>query len=131
MDVNRKSKISLLDTVLIAVRGIHLPPVRLESEVVDEIEKVLAKADIRFAREMMISPRCRVDILTEDGIAIEVKRGKPNSKMVVAQVQRYAAGEQVTAVVLVSERGLIHHVNEAHGKPIKYVALSKNWGIAP
>jgi hypothetical protein len=34
------------------------------------------------------------------------------------------------AVILVSERGLHHHITESHGKPIRYVALTANWGLA-
>ena len=130
MGVKSKADPALLGKVLVAVQGICLPPVRLEMEIVREIRRALGKAHIRFTLEAKIAPRCRVDILTEGGIVIEVKKGKPNTKRVAEQVQRYAAGENVTAVVLVSERGLIDHIDEAHGKPIKYVALSKNWGIA-
>jgi len=127
--MDQQPELSLLDSVLAAVRSIHLPPVRLESDVVDEIRKVLDGAGISFELEVVVAPRCRVDFLVEGGIVIEVKKGKPNTRTVAAQVQRYASGEKVKAVVLVSERGLVHHIGEAHGKPVKYVALSKNWGL--
>lgn len=118
-----------LDAVLTVLRGIRLPPVRLESDVVDAIKEGLGRAEISYESEVTVAPRCRVDLLVEGGVAIEVKKGKPNSRTVAAQVRRYASGEDVQAVVLVSERGLVHHITEAEGKPIAYVALSKNWGL--
>lgn len=119
-----------IGAVLDAVKGIHLPPARLESDVVDAIREALKSAGVRFRREVVIARRCRVDLLTVGGTAIEVKKGKPNTSDVACQVERYAASGMVKSVVLVSERGLISHVREAHGKPIEYVSLSSNWGIA-
>lgn len=111
------------------MRGIRIPVVRLEAEVVAAIMKAFRDAGIAYEHEVTISPRCRVDLLVDGGIAVEVKKGKPNTRRVNEQVARYASSEMVTAVVLVSERGLIRHINEAHGKPIRYVALSHNWGL--
>jgi len=127
--MNQAPDLSIIERVLLAVRGIRIPVVRLEADVVRAIEEALTGAGLSYECEVAIAPRCRVDLLVEGGVAVEVKKGKPNSKTVAAQVRRYASGENVTAVVLVSERGLIHHIEEAHGKPIEYVALSKNWGL--
>lgn len=104
--------------------------VSLESDVVFLIEEKLTEAKIRYSKEVVIAKRCRVDFLTEDGIAIEVKKGKPNSNSVSRQIQRYAESEKVNAVILVSERGLFNHLTEANGKPVGYISLSLNWGIA-
>jgi len=127
--MSREAELSLLESVVGIARGIRLPPVRLEAEVVQALGEALTAVGIAYEREVTVAPRCRVDFLVEGGVAIEVKKGKPNTKSVAAQVRRYAAGEDVTAVVLVSERGLVYHIDEAHGKPIRYVALSKNWGL--
>jgi hypothetical protein len=120
----------ILDQILEAVRGIKVPVVRLESQVVDAIKEALNEDGIEFESEVTVAPRCRVDLFVEGSIVIEVKKGKPNSRSVAAQVSRYASGKDVRAVILVSERGLVHHITEAHGKPVKYVALSKNWGLS-
>lgn len=104
--------------------------VSLESDVVSLIEEKLTDAKIGYSREVVVSKRCRVDLLTDDGIAIEVKKGKPNSNSVSRQIQRYAESEKVNAVILVSERGLFSHLTEANGKPVGYISLSSNWGIA-
>jgi len=119
----------LLDRITDAMGAICLHSTRLEADVVAAIMSTLQDAVLSFEREVWVAPRCRVDIVVEGCIVIEVKRGKPNTKTVSKQVRRYAAGDGVEAVVLVSERGLVHHINEAHGKPVRYVALSRNWGL--
>ena len=111
------------------LRGVMLNPVRLESNIVEEIEKVFRENGIRYQREAKIAPRCRVDLLVDGGIAVEVKKGKPNVKSVMAQVERYALSDMVTALVLVSERGLWGHITESNGKAVEYIALSENWGL--
>lgn len=118
-----------VDGILSIVKSIMIGVIRLESEVVSEIQKKLDAAGIVYSKEAVLAPRCRVDLLTEDGIAIEVKKGKPNSNSVAAQVRRYAKSEKVSALILVSERGLVHHINEANGKRVEYVSLSANWGL--
>ena len=118
-----------VEEILQVIERIKVDPVRLEADVVDTISQCLYQHGITFRREVKISQGCRVDFLVDGGVAIEVKKGKPNASAVSSQLSRYAASSQITAVVLVSERGLIRHITEAHGKPVRYIALSHNWGI--
>lgn len=108
---------------------IRLDPVRLEADVSEAISQRLSGNGIRFEREAVLSPGCRVDFLTETGVAIEIKKGKPNTAVVARQLDRYAASSRVTGIILVSERGLVTHIDEANGKPVKYIAMTHNWGL--
>lgn len=119
-----------VDSLVLMFERIRLMPIRYESSVVDSIRSTLESNGVSFRKEVWLSSNSRVDFLTYDGVAIECKKGKPNSSMVSAQVERYARCEDVKAIILVSERGLISHIDEACGKPVRYVALTKNWGIA-
>ena len=120
-----------LDRVVGAVRRVRLERQGMpEAAVVAAVEAVLDAAGVSYDREVTVAPGSRVDLLTSGGVAVEVKRGKPNSIKVGMQVTRYADNPNVRAVVLVSERGLVHHVTEAHGKPVRYVALTANWGLS-
>lgn len=119
-----------VENILSILKTIKTGIVSLESEVVFLIEEKFKEFGIKYSKEVFLSKGCRVDLLTEDGIAIEVKKGKPNTRSVSMQIQRYASSDKVTAVVLVSERGLFSHITEANGKPIGYVSLSSNWGVA-
>lgn len=128
--VDSRTQVRDVEDVVNAMMDIRLDPIRLESDVVGAIKKSLTKRGIQYKTEVVIGPRCRVDLLIDGGIVVEVKKGKPNSNTVMKQVERYSASDMVKAVILVSERGLARHLDEANGKPIKYIALSKNWGFA-
>jgi hypothetical protein len=119
-----------VENILSILKTIKTGVVSLESEVVFLIEEKFKEFGIKYSKEVFLSKGCRVDFLTEDGIAIEVKKGKPNTRSVSMQIQRYASSDKVTAVILVSERGLFSHITEANGKSVGYVSLSSNWGIA-
>lgn len=118
-----------LENIISLVKSIRINPVKQESNLSDLIKDVLVEGGVQCEREVAVCKGARVDLLTEDGVAIEVKRGKPNSRRVSEQICRYAENENVKAVILVSERGLVHHLSEANGKPVRYVALSHNWGM--
>lgn len=115
--------------IVAALRTLRVNHVDLERSLQDDIAGVLAAAGIAFERERFISPRCRVDFLCS-GVVIEVKKGKPNSRMLADQVRRYAACADVVAVIIVVERCTFEHDREACGKPVHYLSLSKLWGIS-
>jgi hypothetical protein len=119
-----------VDAVVAALQDLRLHPVRAEAMVHEAMATCLRARGIGFEREVRIGPRCRVDFLCEGGVAIEVKRGKPNGGRVGAQVARYCACEAVQALVLVTERSLPFLVLEERGKPVRVVVLVENWGIA-
>jgi hypothetical protein len=120
---------SLTQVVRVATT-LRLHAVTSEYQVQDALAAALTAAGISFEREVRLSPRNRVDFLCEGGVAIEVKRGKPNTRRVQAQVDRYCACEQVTALVIVTERALIWTPSSSSGKIVQTVALSLNWGLA-
>ena len=103
---------------------------RLESDICDKIQELFVDASIKAEREVWVGKNCRVDFLTEDGVAIEIKKGKPNSTSVEKQIDRYSKSEIVNAIILVSERGLVRHLDESNGKHVGYVSLSSCWGVA-
>ncbi|HKS98362.1 MAG TPA: hypothetical protein VJT31_02435 [Rugosimonospora sp.] len=75
------------------------------------IEAVLRAAAIATQREVVLSPRDRIDFLLPGGLGIEVKlAGTPGD--VLRQLRRYAASPLVTGLLLVTSRA--RHV---HGLP--------------
>ena len=118
-----------IERILLVVKSIKIDTVCLESDVISVIKEKLVENGIEYRSEVKVASRCRVDILTSDGIVIEVKKGKPNSKAVSSQIKRYAESDMVKAIILVSERGLVSHIMEANGKKVEYVSLSSNWGL--
>jgi hypothetical protein len=67
--------------------------------------------------------------LTDFGVGIEAKKGKPNERQVLRQLQRYAGFKQVTGLILVIER-YMDLPEEINGKPVRSIGLNKLWGIA-
>ena len=119
-----------IDKVVELAKSIKIDLARMESDIVGLFSSRLDDANIPHNREARILSRCFVDILTDDGVAIEFKRGKPNTKKVAEQIERYSKSDMVKSIVLITERGLRNHIIEANGKRVEYVALSVNWGIA-
>lgn len=113
-----------------ALHSLCLHPQMLESQIHGAIAAALDKRGIGYEHEHVLGPRARVDFLCAGGIAIEVKKGKPGSKALEAQAARYADFESVTCIFLVVERSVFEAPVEVNGKPVHYIALSKNWGVA-
>ena len=111
-------------------KTIRVNLVSYESDLVKQLEDKLLNSGFKFKKEFRLGRGCRVDFFLSNGIAIEVKKGKPNCTLVKKQIQKYLQDDRVKGLILVTERGLMHQIHESNGKPVKYVAMSKNWGIA-
>ena len=118
-----------MEEVLTALGALRIPLVRDEFVLQALVAQALDASEIAYQKEARLCARCRVDFLTEGGIAIEVKRGKPQKAALLAQVRRYAAQEDVRAVVLVVERCAALPESVA-GKPCVVFPLNRLWGVA-
>lgn len=121
---------SQADQIIGLLSNLRLNPVLLEQQLQDHIAEALQGAGVAFEREHRLGPRCRIDFLTEGGVGIEVKKGKPNSSQVAQQIDRYCRWGAVSELVLVVERSVFHAPTTSHGKSVHYIALNRNWGIA-
>jgi hypothetical protein len=120
----------MLDAVERAVRGVRGALVDSEYELHGRIARELEAAGIAFEREVKLGERMRIDFLCQGGVGIEVKKGKVGSAALAGQAWRYAGSDRVTALVLVVERNVAHVPATANGKPVRYIGLSKLWGVA-
>jgi CRISPR/Cas system-associated exonuclease Cas4 (RecB family) len=118
-----------MNEVLNALSQLRINPVNEEYDLQNEIDKVLEKNNIFFQRECRLGPQSRVDFLAYNGVAIEIKKGKPNKRKVTEQLQRYALFDEVKEIVLVVEKNL-DVPKEINGKPCVSFGLNKLWGIA-
>ena len=121
----------MIDRVLQSLRALRLHPVEHEFEIHDAMAEQFRVDGIQFSREVKLGPGCRVDFFVHaGGVAVEVKKGKPNRAQLEAQVSRYAAFPDVQAVVMVVERSLFGYPEKVNGKPVHYVGLNRQWGVA-
>ena len=120
-----------IDTSIVvqALSSIRSAVVNDEYNLHNTVADHLAAAAIPFKREYKLGPRNRIDFLIENGIGIEVKKGKQNKAAVLQQVERYARCEETTAIILVSEYNL-QLPKLVNGKECITIFLNRLWGIA-
>lgn len=117
-----------LDTVLDALRHLRVPAQRSEYDLHALAAEALEKAGIPWAHEVKLGKGCRADLQC-GGVTVELKRGRPRRAALLRQLERYAASEQVRALVVVSERNVTLPGSIA-GKPVRCLCLNRLWGIA-
>ena len=116
------------ETVLQALSALRAPRPTDEYDLHGLVAAALEEAQLPFAHEAPLAPRCRIDFLC-GRIGIEIKRGRPVKSQVEKQLRRYAESGKVTALILVSEKAvaLPHFLA---GVAIHNLSLQKLWGVA-
>lgn len=94
-----------------------------QAEIADWLEPRLP-AGVAMTREARMG-RDIPDFLV-DGVAVEVKMNSAQPRAVVRQLNRYAAHDDVRALILVSNRA-IALPSALNGKPVFAVSLGKAW----
>ena len=117
-----------MESILTSLSAIRAPLQQGEYDLHQLVMDALAQHDIPYIHEARLAPRCRIDLLC-GSVGIEIKRGKPDRARLLAQLTRYAACGQVSALVLVAERS-VNLPRMIAGKPLHVVCLNRLWGIA-
>ena len=89
--------------------------------------KVVRSERHEAAHEARLGPRCRIDVLA-GRIGIEIKKKRPERGRLLEQLTRYAACEQVRALVVVAPHG-VQLPRSIGGKRVNMLALERLWGI--
>ncbi|MCJ8139597.1 hypothetical protein [Falsirhodobacter halotolerans] len=85
----------------------------------------LEAAQLPVAREVRLTTAERIDIMVE-GVGVEVKI-KGSRRDIYHQLERYAACEQITALVLATATAWPAHMAEIGGKPFFHASLVRGW----
>ena len=93
-----------------------------------QVKAALEEAGFAPVHEARLAPRCRIDFLVGD-LGIEIKKSRPNPAQLKAQLARYAACEQVGALLVIAPRG-VNLPRTIDGKRVYQIALERLWGIA-
>ena len=99
-----------------------------EEELHRQVADALAGGGLEVCHEVRLAPRCRIDFLC-GSVGIEIKKSRPDKTRLIAQLSRYAACEQVSALVVAAPRG-VDLPGRIGGKPVRMVALERLWGIS-
>ncbi|MDD3230896.1 MAG: hypothetical protein PHE09_17020 [Oscillospiraceae bacterium] len=120
-----------MENVINVLQTLRIGKIFEEYDLQNKIAAVFDKSGINYEKERQLGPGSRVDFLTQSGVAVEVKKGKPNRARLVDQINRYAEYQEVKAIVIVVETSLrIPIAKTNNGKPCAVVGLQKLWGIA-
>ncbi len=118
----------MLENVVEAISALRAPLQQGEYDLHRLVMEALDTASLPYQHEVSLAPRCRIDLMC-GSVGIEIKRGKPETARVLSQLRRYAACEQLTALVVVAEKTL-PLPRTMNGKPVRLVCLNRLWGIA-
>lgn len=121
--------IACFEHVCATIQSVRVTHVDMEYDLQAQVAAAFQKAGILYKKEYQLGPRNRVDFFV-DGIAIELKKGRPNRQKVVDQLYRYAAFECVQAIILVLQNSMQVPLSKVKGKPCRVIGLQKLWGIA-
>ena len=123
------SDLSEFDHVIRALRELRVPQALPEAELHRMVLERLDAEKIAYRNEAVLGPRRRIDILTDNGVGIELKIGRPDRKKLHRQLESYAASEKVRFLVVVIQKSVALS-SVIGGKPCETVVLNKLWGIA-
>jgi hypothetical protein len=84
----------------------------------------LEQGGIAFEREKRLAPGERIDFFITPGVGIEAKT-RCNKRRIYRQLQRYAAIDEVAALVLITGTAM-GLPEEIGGKPVFYVSLGRS-----
>lgn len=118
-----------MEKIIKALKSIRINPIEDEYILHDVVAQTLADAGIKFIKEYKLGNRSRVDFFTENGVAIEIKKGKPYSRTVIEQLKKYSQFDEVRGIILVIEKNMDIPL-AMNGKPCLSIGLNKLWGIA-
>jgi len=112
--------VTALLTIAIAIRAYSYRYAN-ETELQEQIAEALERAGIPAVREVILSPRDRIDLLAQ-GVGIEVKVAG-RQRDVLGQLERYAAHDEIEALILVTNRARHMMPDAIGGKPLETVSL--------
>ena len=124
MDVEQRK----MQQVIHAVSAIRCGAADSEEALHHQVCAALTAAGFSPVHEARLAPRCRIDFLVGD-LGIEIKKSRPNAAQLKAQLARYAACEQVGALLVIAPRG-VNLPKTIGGKPVAQIALERLWGIS-
>ena len=118
----------MMETIIDALSRLRAPLQQGEYDLHRLVMDALDAADIPWAHEVKLAPRCRIDLMC-GSVGIEIKRGRIETARVREQLRKYAACPQITGLILVTEKTipLPHTIG---GKPVRLICLNRLWGIA-
>ncbi|MFH1513077.1 MAG: hypothetical protein ABIG45_06955 [Bacillota bacterium] len=118
----------MTETVLKALKEIRLAYALYEMDIHRHVREALVAEHIAFCHEAKLSNGCRIDYLAGK-VGIEIKKGKPDQKQLLRQLERYLSHDALESIVVVSWHS-VQIPAEINGKRAEKIVLSQLWGVS-
>ncbi len=117
-----------MDAVAAALASVRMPAQPEEYDIHAAVARALSDAGLEYEHEYRLGPRRRIDFRV-GRVGIEVKKGRPASSELRAQLQKYLESDALDAVIVVTQRVTALPAT-IDGKPVRLVSLNRLWGVA-
>lgn len=99
-----------------------------EHEVQDTVQASLVRLEVPWVREAKIGKKFRIDFKVER-IGIEIKKGRPASKSIASQVERYLRTGELDGVIVICERRPLETPSNLAGLPVRWISIGSLRGV--
>ena len=114
--------------VISAIRTVRAPATPGEYDIHAMLAAAFDAAGLEYVHEYPLAPRCRLDFMCS-GVAVEVKKGRPQAARLTRQLSRYMQSDKVREmVVVVQKRAPLPET--ICGKRVHLISLNMLWGVA-
>ena len=117
-----------LDRIVAALAAVRMPAQPEEYDIHAAVARALSDAGLNYEHEFRLGPRRRIDFRV-GRVGIEVKKGRPASSELRAQLQKYLESDALDAAIVVTQR-VTALPTAIGGKPVRLVSLNRLWGVA-
>ena len=116
------------EEVLRAIATLRAPAMPGEYDLHHLVAEALRAAGLPCAHEYRLAPRRRIDFFV-GGVGVEIKKGRPNARDLLRQVERYLACDELAEIIVVTQKDtpLPAYVL---GKRVTCISLDRLWGVA-
>ena len=92
------------------------------------VAEAFKAAGLPCAHEYRLAPHRRIDFFL-GGVGVEIKKGRPNARELLRQVERYLACDELKEIVVVTQKDTPLPARVL-GKRVTSVSLNRLWGVA-
>ena len=114
--------------IVAALSAVRMPAQPEEYDIHRAVADALDAAGLDYEHEYRLGPRRRIDFRV-GRVGIEIKKGRPASSELTAQLRRYLESDALDGVVVVTQRVTVLPATIS-GKPVALVSLNRLWGVA-
>ena len=92
------------------------------------VAEALKAAGLPCIHEYRLAPRRRLDFFI-GGVGVEIKKGRPNARELLKQVERYLACDELREIIVVTQKDTPLPARVL-GKRVTCISLNRLWGVA-